>query len=462
MQTQTRDLAPNPSVTQSNPVLSASISRNFFSLVIPSLVGLIAFSSAQIVDGIFIGNYVGTSALAAINLIIPFLNITFGIGFMLAIGGSVAAGKYIGENNLTAASNIFSKVMIVAVIFGISVLSLSYIFEESIFNGLGATPELKPLMSDYFRISIAFFVVNMATIGLYYFTRTDGRATFAAIALLVLSGSNMILDYVFIAHLGWGLKGAALATGLAETLACIMLLIYFLSPYKKMSFRLLQKNWKEVLTSSYNGLSEFINETSASIVAFILNWLLISYYGENGVAAITIINYLLMMGVMIIISVSEASQIFISQNFGAKNFIRIRQYFLLSIFACLMISILCISLLLGYTQGMIDLFLEDNNSEAANLATAYVAILWPVFLFNGFTIVISAYFTGIHKARQSASIALLRSLILPCGFLGLFYFWVQEMNFLWALPAAEAVTFITAVILFLMYRPSKIEKDQAL
>ena len=461
MQTQIDDSAPNQSDTSSNPILSASIGRNFFSLVIPSLVGLIAFSSAQIVDGIFIGNYVGTSALAAINLIIPFLNITFGIGFMLAIGGSVAAGKYIGENNLQGASNIFSKVMMVAVIFGMTVLALSFIFEESIFNGLGATPELKPLMSDYFRISIAFFVVNMVTIGLYYFTRTDGNATFAAIALLVLSGSNMVLDYVFIAHLGWGLKGAALATGLAESLACIMLLAYFLSPYKKMTFKWLQTNWKEVWKSSYNGLSEFINETSASIVAFILNWLLISHYGENGVAAITIINYLLMMGVMIIISVSEASQIFISQNFGAKHYVRIKQYFLLSIFACVMISAFCISLLLGYTQGMIELFLEDNNSKSAELATAYVAILWPVFLFNGFTIVISAYFTGIHKARQSASIALLRSLLLPCGFLGIFYFWVKDMNFLWALPAAEAVTFITAVVLFFIYRPSQVQISQA-
>lgn len=451
--------SPHQQAVKDNPVLSAPIWKNFFSLVIPSLIGLVAFSSASIVDGIFIGNYVGTSALAAINLIIPFLNITFGIGFMLAIGGSVGAGKYIGEGNITSASSLFSKIIITSAAFGIAVLCLSFLFEEQIFNALGATDNLKPLMSDYFRISISFFIINMITIGLYYFTRIDGSPNLAAVALLILSASNMILDYIFIVHLQWGLKGAALATGLAETLACIMLCIYFFTPYKTMTFRFIQRDWHEVLKSCYNGLSEFINEISVSIVAFILNWLLITTSGENGVAAITIINYLLMMGVMIIISVSEAGQIFISQNFGAKSFKRISYYFFTSILACFVISIFCISLLLGYTQMMIDLFLEEGATNAAQLATEYVAILWPIFLFNGFTIVISAYFTGIHKPKQSASIALLRSLLLPCSFLAVFYFWLDDTHFLWALPAAEAITFITAVVLFVKYRPFVIERQ---
>ena len=438
---------------QTNPILSGSIYRNFFSLVIPSLVGLVAFSSASIVDGIFIGNHVGTSALAAINLIIPFLNFIFGIAFMLSIGGSVSAGKYIGENNIPGASSIFSKVMIIGIALAATVTTLSLIFEDEIFNALGSTESLKPLMSDYFRISIGFLVIDLMTIGLYYFTRIDGKANLAAAALLVLSISNMILDYVFIVQFQWGLTGAALATGLAQTIACTILFIYFLTPYKKIKFSFFQKNWLEVFRSCYNGLSEFINEVSISIVAFILNWILITEYGENGVAAITIINYLLMMGVMIIISVSEAGQIFISQNFGARNFKRIKQYLLLSLFSCLCISVFCISLLLGYTQFMINLFLGENSDRAAQLATSYVTVLWPIFLFNGFTIMISAYFTGMHKARESSVIALLRSLILPCGFLTVFYYWIESMHFLWALPIAEGITFVTAVILLFINQP---------
>jgi Na+-driven multidrug efflux pump len=162
------------------------------------------------------------------------------------------------------------------------------------------------------------------------------------------------------------------------------------------------------------------------------------------------------MGVMLVYSVSEGGQVFLSQNYGAKNFKRIQQYFTLSIFACLLLSVLCIWLLLGYTQFMIDLFLDDNSEQAAQLAYLYVGILWPIFLFNSFTIMISAYFTGLHKPKESAIIALLRSLILPTIFLIIFYYWIEGTSFLWALPLAEAVTFITAIILFIINRPSKL------
>jgi putative MATE family efflux protein len=442
--------------TNNNRILTGSIAGNFFSLVIPSLVGLVAFSSASIVDGMFIGNYVGTPALAAINLIIPYLNVMFGIAFMLSIGGSVMAGKYIGENDLVGASNIFSKILMVSILFSITVTVLSLTFESYIFKALGATNDLTGLMSDYFRIRISFMLIDLITIALYYFVRTDGRSTLAAVAIVVSSVINIILDYYFIAEFEWGLKGAALATGLAQCVSFLILLAYFFTRHTKFIFRIKQKNWSEVLSGCYNGLSEFINEVSANFIAFALNWLLIIQYGVNGVAAITVINYLLIMGVMLVYSVSEGGQVFLSQNYGAKNFKRIQQYFTLSIFACLLLSALCIWLLLGYTQFMIDLFLDDNSEQAAQLAYLYVGILWPIFLFNSFTIMISAYFTGLHKPKESAIIALLRSLILPTIFLIIFYYWIEGTSFLWALPLAEAVTFITAIILFIINRPSKL------
>jgi putative MATE family efflux protein len=445
-----------------NRILTGSITGNFFSLVIPSLVGLVAFSSASIVDGMFIGNYVGTPALAAINLIIPYLNVMFGIAFMLSIGGSVIAGKYIGENNLLGASNIFSKILMISILFSITVTTLSLTFESYIFKALGATNDLTGLMSDYFKIRISFMLVDLITIALYYFVRTDGRSTLAAVVIVISSLVNIVLDYYFIAEFNWGLEGAALATGLAQCISFSVLLAYFFTQHTKFTFSIKQKNWSEVLTGCYNGLSEFINEVSANFIAFTLNWLLIIKYGVNGVAAITVINYLLIMGVMLIYSVSEGGQVFLSQNYGAKNFKRIQRYFTLSMLACLMLSALCIWLLLGYPQFMINLFLDEKSEQAAQLALEYVNILWPMFLVNGFTIMISAYFTGLHKPRQSAIIALLRSLILPALFLTMFYYWIVDISFLWALPLAEAVTFITAVILFIIYGPAKIQPSTKL
>ena len=439
-----------------NKILTGSISGNFFSLFIPSIVGLLAFSSASLVDGIFIGNFVGAQALAAVNLLIPFITIVFGIGYMLAVGGSVRGGKYIGEGQTHKASAVFSKILMFCVGFAIVMVSLGLTFEEQLYQGLGATPELMPLMSEYFLIRFPFMIPEMVIIVMYYFVRIDGFANFSAVGILLASILNIILDYVFVVEWNWGLAGAAWATGIAQALPLSFFLAYFFFKKRTLRFSFKQTKWFEVLHASFNGLSEFINETSASIVAFILNWLLITSVGTDGVAAITIINYLLFVGIMIIYSISEACQVFVSQNFGAKNTQRIKRYLVVTGFACAVTSLVFIASLLGFTEWMVSLFLDNESTGAATLAIEYVDVLWPIFLVNGFTICMSAYLTALHAAKESAFIALSRGLILPCLFMFLIHTFLPDVSFLWALPLAEALTFLLALVLFTRNLPHKV------
>ena len=449
-------MLPNPSLApQNNPILSGPIVRNFFALFIPSIIGLLAFSSASLIDGIYIGNFVGATALAAINLLIPFITIVFGIGYMLAVVGSVRGGKYIGQGRFNRASSVFSKVLIICISLSLITVCLGLYFEEGLYRALGATPELMPLMSEYFRIRFPFMIAEMFIIVMYYFVRIDGYANFSAIGILMSSIINIILDYVFVVELEWGLAGAAWATGLAQACAFVFFLTYFASKKRKLTFRLKQRRWLEVIHASFNGLSEFINEVSASIIAFILNWLLIISVGTNGVAAITIINYLLFVGIMVVYSISEACQVFVSQNFGAGNIQRIKQYALVTATACAMTSLVFIFLLLGFTELMVSMFLNESSDDAAKLAMDYVHILWPIFLVNGFTISISAYLTALHAAKESAIIALSRGLVLPSALIFILYYYVPSIPFLWALPIAEGLTFLLAVALFMRNQPHK-------
>ncbi|MGR6871489.1 MATE family efflux transporter [Pseudomonas sp. HK3] len=441
--------------SQKNPILSGSIVSNFFALFIPSIIGLLAFSSASLIDGIYIGNFVGATALAAINLLIPFLTIVFGIGYMLAVGGSVRGGKYIGQGHFNRASSVFSKILIICISMSLITVSLGLYFEEGLFRALGATPELMPLMSEYFRIRFPFMIAEMFIIVMYYFVRIDGYANFSAIGILMSSIINIILDYFFVVELEWGLAGAAWATGFAQISAFVFFTTYFMSKKRKLYFRFKQQNWLEVMHASFNGLSEFINEVSGSIIAFILNWLLITTAGTNGVAAITIINYLLFIGIMVVYSISEACQVFVSQNFGAGNIERIKQYTIITAIACAITSFVFILLLLGFTEQMVSMFLNDDSEDAAKLAIDYVDILWPIFLVNGFTICISAYLTALHAAKESATIALSRGLILPSLLIFILYYYAPSIPFLWALPIAEGLTFLLAMVLFLRNQPHK-------
>jgi putative MATE family efflux protein len=447
----------NTDLVTDNDALEGPIFPTFVRYLIPSLVGLLAMTSASLVDGIFIGNYVGVTALAAVNLIIPITTLLFGVSMMVSIGGSVRAGKYFGENKVQAASAIFSKTMLFMILYGVLVVALGLILETKIFSALGATPELFPVMSEYYRIIMPFLLAQFIVIQIYFFIRMDGFPNLAAAILIIGAAANIVLDYLFIAVYGWGLTGAALATGLSELLSLMVGLLYFWLPKRRLHLKLRQKNWREVFQAAYNGISEFINEVSGAIIAFVFNWMLIQRAGVVGVAAITLVNYLLFVGFMIYFSISDSIQVMISQNFGAKKRERIHAFFTT---ACLFIagfSLIFIFTLMVGSETLIGLFINtQENTETVQLALEFFSYIWPLFIFAGFNMLISGYLTAVHLPFQSAVVATSRSLIMPIGFLILFYMLLSDYRFVAAISLAEAVSFVLAVTLYISFSPKKI------
>jgi putative MATE family efflux protein len=440
-----------------NDALEGPIFPTFIKYMLPSLLGLIAMTSGSLVDGMFIGNYEGVTALAAVNLIIPITTLLFGVSMMISIGGSVRGGKYLGEENTPAASAIFSKTLMFMVVYGLIVIALGLIFEAEIFVSLGADETLFPVMSEYYRIIFPFLFSQFIVIQVYFFIRLDGFPNLAAAALGTGAVVNIALDYLFIAVYGWGLTGAALATGISEVMSLAVMLFYFVHPKRKISFGLRQKNWREVFQAAYNGISEFINEVSGALIAFIFNWMLIQRAGVTGVAAITLVNYLLFIGFMAYFAVSDSIQVIVSQNFGAKKPQRIRAFLRTAAIMIVGVSAGVISLLIAGSESLIGLFIDvERDSETLALALEFVAYIWPVFIFAGFTMLISGYLTAVHLPFQSALVASCRSLIMPAGLLILFYMLLSDYRFVAAISLAEAISFVIAVTLYIYHTPTNI------
>ena len=438
-----------------NDALEGPIVPTFIRYMMPSLLGMIAMTSGSLVDGMFIGNYEGVTALAAVNLIIPITTLLFGVSMMISIGGSVRGGKYLGEENTPAASAIFSKTLMFMVVYGLIVIALGLIFETEIFVSLGADETLFPVMSEYYRIIFPFLFFQFIVIQIYFFIRLDGFPNLAALALAIGAAVNIILDYLFIAVYGWGLTGAALATGLSEVMSLAVMLFYFVHPQRKISFGLRQKNWREVFQAAYNGISEFINEVSGALIGFIFNWMLIQRAGVTGVAAITLVNYLLFVGFMAYFAISDSIQVIISQNFGARNHERIHAFLRIAGIMIFGVSAVIISLLVAGSESLIGLFIDvERDSETLALALEFVAYIWPVFIFAGFTMLISGYLTAVHRPFQSALVASCRSLIMPAGLLILFYMLLSDYRFVAAISVAEAISFVLAVTLYLYHTPT--------
>jgi Na+-driven multidrug efflux pump len=441
---------------QEAKMLNGGIASEFGRFVFPSVIGMLAISSASVVDAIFIGNYVGAIALASVLIVMPLLAFVFGVLIMISLGAAVVAGKYLGENNSNEASNIFSKAGVAAVL-ALSLLAvITLIVPDKIVRLLGAQNEIIELSAQYAWVMALFFPAFALAVVFTQFARVDGRPNISFIAMIGITLGNIVLDYVLIAWLDWSLTGAALATGLAYLAGALIPLIHFLSPRSKLKIIRPYGSWFVLLRSTFNGFSEFLNETSSGLVLLLFNWILMSELGANGVAAFAVADYLLYFGILIFYGVAEGVVPLISVNLGGRKPDRIGQFLALAIgFSTVIGTFLALSFLIWPDQ-LIGIFLQEVDPDISPLALNVIAVIWPVFIFAGANIAISAYFTGMHCAVQSSIIALMRSLILPIGLIFVFWNWFGVIGVFYALPIAEMLTFILCCILLYPRLPSKL------
>lgn len=439
-----------------NKIISASPVVLFASFALPSVLSLLAAQSAFMVDGIFVGNYVGPAALAAINLVLPFMAVFMGITIMLTVGAAVICGKYIGEGRAMLAAQVFTKALTVLLVFAVLFMSLVLAGAEPLAALLGANAEVSELVVTYIRYVSVFLPFFALAIALMIFVRVDGRPMLSLGAMLAGAGLNVVLDYVLIAELGLGIKGAALATGASQIATSSILIVHLFKRDANLRLVRPKGSWSVLGRAAYNGFSEFVNETSAGIVAFVFNWVLMLEFGAPGVASFTIVNYILAIGIMMSYGVSDALGPLVSVNYGARKPHRIKQFLTLGAATNLMVGLLIVGVLLAYPKVLIEVFLKEGSEHTTALTLSFIAYVWPVFLFNGLNIALTGYFTGVQCARQSALVAITRALVLPIPliFVGVHMFG-PEGAFI-ALPVAEALTLLLAVYLVRRKSPSRV------
>ncbi len=435
-----------------NPV-SGKILPVFLHYAVPSVIGILAATSAGVIDGIFVGNYVGATALAAINISLPVFALFAGVVFMLAVGGSVMCGKYMGEKNPSAASAIFSKTLYASLAMAVLLSTGCLLFLDQVVLLLGANAELQPLVHIY--LMIILFAAPLLILGLTldYFVRIDGRPLLASFALLAFAVINIGLDWLFIVHWHWGLNGAAWATAIAEGLIFFILLGHFFSDQCSLRLVRVRDGWNDLLKAAWNGFSEFANEMSIGLLTLLFNWVMIKRLGVEGVAAFTIIGYLLFIGLELCYGISESLQPLVSKNLGARQPQRIVAFAVTALVSALFIGLCACVLFVFFPQTLIAMFLREGEDKTVEIALAFISVFWPAFIFNGMNITMASYFTALHKPVQSTVIALSRSLVLPALGLILLPIWFGDMGVYIAIPIAEALTFLFALLLLFIYRP---------
>lgn len=441
-------------VNNSRDPLEGNVRSVFWRYAIPEVIGLLAIWSAGFVDGYFLGNYVGEQALATVNLAIPAVNSIFSLGLLIGVGGAVVCGKFIGEERPKKANRVFTTTMLLGAIISAVLLSLSLIFLSELVMALGATTDtLSEMLTTYLGIIIWVAPIYILELLLFYFIRLDGQPDLASGAFVVGSIANIILDWLFIGVYGWGIEGAAIATGLSALINFTILLPYFFSKYSKLKFSRPLSDWRLLFRAYLNGLSDFVNEISVGITTLIFNWVMIARLGTEGVAALFIINNIWFLGVYVSIALADSLQPTISQNYGAKNPKRIIGFLKVAFRAIAAFSFILIAAMVLFPDLIVGVFLDAEDVTTKNVAIEFMVYLWPAFIFIGINILLTVYFTSMEKPFESGTIAIARSLIFPAAGLLILPLYFGDIGMFITLPLAEGVTFLLAVYFFSRKKP---------
>lgn len=438
----------------SSPGKSADMLRGpvflvFLRYSLPWAMAMLLMSSAGIVDGFFIGRHVGPLALAGLNITMPVFSLLMGLGIVLASGGGVRCAHYRGKGQEVEACAIFTKTMmaLLAVSTTLTLFCLPNI--HGIVRMLGADETIAPVASEYLTIIVPFFPVFVLELGLAYFVRVDQRPTLASAALMGCAVINIVLDYVFIALCGWGVSGAAWATGIGYTAMLAMMVCVHLVWNSRPHVRFTRQwgKWKEIWQSAWNGISEMINEFSGGIVMLLTNIIMMQRVGAYGVAAFTVINYVNWVCLMLAYGISDSLAPLVSANHGAGNQARVQAFLRVALWSVGLLGVTCFILMSAGPRQLVEIFLPGENA-ATGLALDFMNIARFMFLFCGVNIVLTAYFTGMLQATASAMVALSRSLIFPLALLLTLPPLLGDLGIYLALPMAEAGTLLVAVALY--------------
>ena len=414
--------------------------NKYLKYAIPSAFAMLVSALYTIIDGIFVGQGVGDSALAAVNIVLPFTVMLVGIANMMAVGGGALVSKNIGAKNIEKAVNIFRQVMKFLLIISVVLSVICVIFTEPIVKALGATQSLQSLAVDYLRYYALFCIPNLIGITLNSFVRNDNQPKLAMISTIAGAITNIALDYIFIFKFGLGIKGAAIATGLGQIVTVAILLPHFINKKGNLTLKNVKLE-KGIIKDLLNiGFPSFLSQISFSIIVLIHNVVIVKIMGEVGVSAYSILNYIGTNIYMVLFGLTLGVQPLISYNFGKRDSEKVLKYYKINIIAQIVTTAFFVSICFLFGKDIISIF--TNDPKVIEIAYTAVRLGSLSYFLVGPNIGTIVYYQAIEMPKLSTLMCLFRAIIfLPLALIVLSTIFGQ--NGIWVgTLASETLTFI--------------------
>ena len=426
--------------------------KKLIKFTIPTIIMMIFTSIYGVVDGIFVSNFVGSSSFAAVNLIMPALMILGTIGFMIGTGGSALVSKTIGEGDKKKANEYFSMLIYLIVIVGAILSIIWVVLVEPMAKLLGADETILADCIVYGRTLIIFLVPFALQNCFQSFLIVAEKPTFGLIISVIAGVCNMTLDFLLMYVFKMGIFGAALATGISQTLGCIVPIVYFICK-NNSPLRLTKAKFdgKAILQTCANGSSEMLTNVSMSLVNMLFNMQLMKYAGADGVVAYGIIMYVGFIFIGTYLGYSIGTAPIIGYHYGAKNYDELKGLLKKS-FKLIGVTSAVMTVLAQILSGVLASIFVSYDAALLEMTTNAIRLFALSYLISGFNIFSSSFFTALNNGAVSAAISFLRTMVFQVAMIFILPL-IWGLNGIWlAVVFAEVLSLMVSIIFLIKNR----------
>lgn len=419
---------------------------------LPSICMMVFTSIYGVVDGLFVSNFVGKTPFAAVNLVMPFVMILGGMGFMIGTGGTALVSKLLGEGKKDEAHRTFSMLVLFTLLLGVVLSAVGILTMPAVSRFLGASGAMLPDCVLYGRIVTGFtFAFMLQNVFQSFFIAAE-KPRLGLIVTVAAGVTNMVLDALFMAVFKWGVAGAAIATGLSQCVGGVLPLLYFLRPNTSLlRLRPAALRLRPLLQACGNGSSELMSNISSSLVGMLYNFQLMRLIGEDGVSAYGVLMYVQFIFVAIFIGYSIGCAPVVGFHYGAQNHDELKSLLRKSVLLMAVGGVTLTLLARVLARPLAHLFVGYDAALYDLTVHAFRLFAWS-FLLAGFNIFTSGFFTALNNGGVSAAISFLRTLVFQAGSVILLPMLLGVDGIWWAITAAETFAFLISCTFLLAKR----------
>lgn len=419
--------------------------KQFFKFVIPSVVSMLVFNLYTMVDGIYVARFVGEHALSAVNISMPYVNFIFAFSILFSVGTSTVVAIFRGENNMKGANETFTRNTIFLTVCALIITLLALVFQNELALFLGASEVTLPYVHDYLGVLIWFTFFFIVSYSMEVLVKTDGFPKLATAAVSVGAVTNIVMDYVLVVHVGMGIRGAAIATGLSQVLTFTVFTIHFLGKRGTIHWCKTTMDLSVYKRIIPIGTADFITELSAGTIIFLFNHAILKHIGDNGVVTYTVITYIYNIVMMTFTGISQGMQPLVSFYRGRREENTCRLFLRYALYSTFAMSMLALAICLFMTPALVSIFIDASRAVLFTYTVHAFRIYSLCYLVIGYNIVCSGYFAAVEKSGYSFTISLLRGFVLIAASIWIMGELFQGEGIWYATLVCESSTLVVSI-----------------